>query len=123
MSTEELLKLIAQTIFDKGGSNIYGINVKEISTLTEYLLIAEGNVDRHVIALAKAIIQEASKNNEPPLITEGLQDGDWVVVDFGEIVVHIFLSEVRQKYSLEELWEKGNIVHLDIKLPERKATT
>lgn len=123
MSTEELLKLIAQTIFDKGGSNIYGINVKEISTLTEYLIIAEGNVDRHVIALAKAIIQEASKNNEPPFITEGLQDGDWVVVDFGEIVVHIFLSEIRQKYSLEELWEKGTIVHLDIKLPERKAST
>lgn len=110
---QSLLDQIAQTIYDKKGANIIALDVREISSLTEYFVIAEGNVERHVGSIARAILHEL-KSSLKCYFHEGLQNGDWVVLDFGHIIVHIFSPDLREKYALEQIWKKGEIVNLNI---------
>jgi ribosome-associated protein len=110
----ETLNLIAQTIYDKKGSNIIALDVKGLSSITDYVLIAEGNVDRHVSSIAKAIIDELKEQDHPLLRAEGLRIGDWVVLDYGEVMVHLFMPGLRERYSLEKLWTESKLVDLEI---------
>lgn len=115
-----VLNSIAQTIFDKKGFNILALDVRGVSTLTDFFLIAEGNVDKHVVALAKAVIEKLKQEGERPLHVEGLDQGDWVVIDDLEIVIHLFKPGLRDKYRLEELWREGKIVDLDFMLAKEE---
>jgi ribosome-associated protein len=110
----EDLNRIAQVIYDKKGFNILVLDVREICTMTDFFIIAEGTVDRHVKALSQAIIDEFAIEKKDPLHIEGQQEGDWVVLDYGDFVIHLFIPELREKYALEELWEKGEIVDVKI---------
>lgn len=112
----EKLQAIAQIIFDKKGFNILALDVKGISSLTDYVLIAEGNVDRHVIALAKEVMEKLEKAGEKPLYVEGLESGDWIVIDYFDFMIHIFMPGLRDKYNLEELFREGKVVDLKLKL-------
>lgn len=118
--TEKFLNSIAQTIFDKNGSNIFALDLRGVTDLADFMIIAEGNVDRHVRALARNVIEAAEAVGEKPFLVEGEKSGDWIVIDFVDIIVHLFIPEVRQRYALEELWSEGKIVDLEIVLPNRK---
>ncbi len=109
-----ILNLIAQTIYDKKGINMLALDVRGISTLTDYAIIAEGNVDRHVIGIAQALIEALKEIGVPIVHCEGLQSGDWVVLDFFNVMVHLFMPGLRDKYRLEDLWREGQIVDLQI---------
>ena len=109
-----MLKSIAQIIYDKKGFNILAIDVQELSSITDFLIIAEGNVDRHVSSIAKAIIDHFDKEGESPLHAEGLKSGDWVVLDYGVVMVHLFMPGLRERYSLERLWEESKLIDIDI---------
>jgi ribosome-associated protein len=111
-----LLDKVAQIIFDKKGANILALDVSRISSLTDYVIIAEGSVDRHVIAIAAAIQEGLKKIGEMPLHVAGMQTGDWVVLDYMHIMVHLFMPGVREKYQLEQLWKEAEIVDLHIEL-------
>lgn len=117
------LNRIAQIIFDKKGLNILGLDVRNVSSLTDYVIIAEGSADRHVIAIGEALIQTLSKEGDKPLYVEGLALGDWVVIDFLDVIVHLFMPGIREKYHLEELWRESQIVDLDIKLSDLSVET
>jgi len=119
-SSRELLNHIAQAIFDKNGINILALDVRETSSITDYLIIAEGNVDRHVIAIGRNIIKAAHDIGADPYIVEGENQGDWLVIDFVDVAVHLFIPEVREKYQLEGLWRDGHIVDLDIIVPKNR---
>lgn len=110
----EILNLIAQVIYDKKGINILALDVQGISSIADYVLIAEGNVDRHVCAIARAVIDELKQKGEHAVHVEGLKTGDWVVIDFAGIMVHLFMPGLREKYSLEKLWGESKIVDLEI---------
>lgn len=112
--TLDLLNVISQAIYDKKGSNIVAIDVRAFSTMTNFCLIAEGNVERHVKAIHTAIVDAMELKGLKPLTLEGLRDGDWIVIDFGEIVVHLLIPELREKYALENLWKQGKIVDVQI---------
>jgi ribosome-associated protein len=116
----KFLDLVAQSIFDKKGFNILALDVRKVSTMADYFIIAEGSVDRHVKALAQEIVARAKETGTRPLHVEGLQDGDWVVVDFGDVVIHLFTPELREKYSIEEVWREGKIVDVSIEIKETK---
>lgn len=111
-----ILNLIAQTIYDKKGSNIFVLDARNFSTLTDYFIIAEGSADRHVQGLCLAIIEAMRTEGIYPLHIEGREMGDWIVIDFFNIVIHLFMPGMREKYSLEELWQKGSIVDVKIKI-------
>src|SRR5689334_11105324 len=106
------LNTIAQIIFDKKGSNILALDVREISTLTDYVVIAEGNIDKHVIAIAQAILERLQQVGLSPVHIEGVKTGDWIVIDYLHMMVHIFMPGLRDKYQLEQLWKEGHIIDL-----------
>lgn len=114
----QTLNLIAQTLFDKKGFNILALDVRGLSTLTDYFIIAEGNVDRHVMALARVVVETLKKEGITPSHIEGMDQGDWVVLDYMEIVIHLFMPGLREKYRLEELWQEGEIVDLELEVPK-----
>lgn len=117
----DVIHALAQAIYDKKGFNILALDVRNVSSVTEYFLIAEGNVERHVQSLAQASIDKLNELGFPIFHVEGDRVGDWVVIDAGNLLVHLFLPELRQKYALEELWHNGTIVDLHIQLDEHKA--
>jgi ribosome-associated protein len=116
---QNILNTIAQAIYDKKGINILALDVSGISTLTDYVLIAEGNVDKHVIAISKAILDTLLEMGIRAFSTEGIKSGDWVVLDFFHIMVHLFMPGLRDKYQLEELWRDGRIIDLQIHLDKK----
>lgn len=117
----EILNVIAQSIFDKKGFNILALDVRPICTMTEYFVIAEGTVDRHVRAIGMFIIEKLKEKGIVPLHVEGEQIGDWLVIDYGYIVIHLFMPELRGKYSLEELWHDGKIIDVKIEMSSLKG--
>ncbi len=110
----KLLETICQIIFDKNGFNILTLDVREISTMTDFFIIAEGNVDKHVQAIAKAICKHLEQEDLGPYHIEGYQEGDWIVLDALYVVIHLFTGELRSHYALEELWNKADIVDVPI---------
>lgn len=110
----DALNAIAQVIYDKKGFNILALDVQGLSSITDFLLIAEGNVDRHVSSIARAILDELEEKGEKALHVEGVKTGDWAVLDYGEVMVHIFSPNLRERYSLERLWSESKIVDLEI---------
>ncbi|MBQ8498584.1 ribosome silencing factor [Chlamydia sp.] len=108
-----LLKVIVKAIDNKKGRNPVVLDVKKISQLTDYFVFVEGNVGVHVKAVADTIIEELKKLKVYPLNVEGLSHSDWVVIDYGFIVIHLFVSSVREQYCLEELWKDGVIITSD----------
>ena len=113
-SSIETLNKIAQIIYDKKGFNILAIDVRGLSSLTDYIIIAEGNVDRHVASIARGIERELREIGERPVHVEGLETGDWVVLDYVDIMVHIFSPGLRERFSLERLWKMSKLVDLTI---------
>jgi len=109
-----VLHLMAQTLFDKKGMNILALDIHEVSDVADYFLIAEGNVDQHVMAMAHAIIDQLKQEEIRPLHLEGLQTGDWVVLDYHDVIVHLFKPGMREKYALEELWRESKVIDLEI---------
>lgn len=119
--TPDILNTVSQTLFDKKGFNILVLDVLGISTMTDYFVIVEGTSDRHVRALGQTVMNTLSSQGLKPLHTEGDKVGDWLVMDYGEFVVHIFMPGLREKYSLETLWRDGKIV--DVKIDIATKTT
>lgn len=115
------LNAVGQAIFDKKGSNILALDVRGISTLTDFVVIAEGNVDKHVSAIARAVIDNLEKLGQKPLWVEGLKTGDWVVIDYLNLMVHLFMPGLRDKYQLEQLWREGHVVDLQIDVSPKSS--
>lgn len=114
--SRDYLEEAAQIIFDKDGQNIIGIDVREFSNMTEYFLVAEGQVERQVQAMARHVLHTLGNHNVFPLHQEGQKSGDWIVLDYGDFVIHLMCEEMREKYRLEEIWKAGKIVDLKLKV-------
>lgn len=116
MKTKDLIELneLAQVIYDKKGSTIIAIDVRAVSSLTEYFIIAEGNVERHITAIAQSIISHQKEKGKTLYHLEGLNNSDWIVLDYGYIIIHLFHPDLREKYALESLWKEGKLVDLKI---------
>jgi ribosome-associated protein len=108
------IQQIAQAIYDKKGTNVIAIDVRGVSSITDYIIIADGNVDRHVSALATEVQHIMRNAGEKPVHIEGQQVGDWVVLDYFQVVIHLLLPDMRQKYQLERLWPEGKVIDLDL---------
>jgi ribosome-associated protein len=110
------LHAVAQAIYDKKGSDILCFDVKSISGISDYVIIASGNVDKHVKALAREVEEKMRLMGEKPTYAEGYEDGRWIVLDFIGLIVHILLPDTREFYNLEALWKGGKIVDLNIEV-------
>lgn len=100
----ELNQIITQALEDVKGKNIVQMDVRELSDVMDTLVIASGTSSRHVKSLANNVVEDAKHQGHQPLGVEGADTGDWVLVDFGDIVVHVMQEETRGFYDLEKLW-------------------
>ena len=105
-----LKSLVTEALEDLKGVNIVSMDVHAMTTITDTMIIASGTSDRHVRALAENVVEAAKKKKHPPLGVEGSNEGEWVLVDLGELVVHVMLPRVRDFYNLEKLWDSGGNV-------------
>lgn len=110
------LDKIAQAIYDKKGMNILVLDVQGVSSMTDYFIIAEGTVDRHVKALANAVIDALKEEKINPYHVDGMKEADWIVLDYADFIVHLFVPELREKYALETLWKEAVVVDVKIDL-------
>ncbi|MFN2189550.1 MAG: ribosome silencing factor [Candidatus Promineifilaceae bacterium] len=102
---------MVDTILDKKGGDVLLLDIREEAIFTDYFLICNGENDRQLKALADGIAEDAKKKaNLLPWGTEGEPTSGWVLLDFGELIVHLFSPRMRAFYNLEELWSSGHIV-------------
>lgn len=104
MSLDELKKLVITALEDLKAHDIKVLDVRGISNVTDLMIIASGNSDRQVKAIASNVLEDAKKHGHPPTGVEGEQAGEWALVDLGDIVVHVMLPTTRDFYNLEKLW-------------------
>jgi ribosome-associated protein len=103
MSTE-IDQIIVEALEDLKGQEIKSVDVTELSDVMDTLIIASGTSNRHVKSLASNVVQDAKAKGFQPLGVEGVEGGEWVLVDFGDTVVHVMLPSTRDFYDLERLW-------------------
>ncbi|AUR53152.1 ribosome silencing factor [Aquella oligotrophica] len=104
MSIEEIAKIAVNALEDVKGENIVVLDTEELSPLFSRMIVCTGNSNRQVKALANNVTEEFKKNQIEIVGVEGEQGGEWVLVDSGDLVVHIMLPQVRAYYDLESLW-------------------
>ncbi len=106
LSVDELAQLAVDALEELKGNEITVIDVSEMTDVTSRMVIASGTSSRHVRSLAENVALEAKRANEPPLGREGEDSNEWVLVDLGEVVVHVMMPEARDYYNLEKFWEE-----------------
>lgn len=94
----------ARAAIDKKAENVKVLDLTEISGFTDYFVICSGHSDRQVQAIADSVDTEMTKLGHEIVSVEGVQEGRWVLMDYGDVVVHIFLDALREYYDLENLW-------------------
>lgn len=104
MNSKQLAQAIAKIADDKKALDIVVLDLKKLSAFTDYFVICSGASDRQVKTIAGAIEGELKKKDVRVLGVEGYQTGHWVLVDFGDVVAHVFYDDERQYYQLEKLW-------------------
>lgn len=103
----------AQTLFDKKAIAVKAFDIQSVSSSSDYTLIASGTSTRHASSMAENLVKAVKDEfNVYPLSVEGLDEGRWVVVDYGALIIHLFYDFVRQEYRLEDLWKNGTELKL-----------
>jgi ribosome-associated protein len=105
MRTEDLQNLAIKALENVKAIDLVTIDVHEITSITDIMIICTGSSNRHVKSLAESIIKAAKEYQVHYLKTEGEKEGEWIIVDLADVVVHIMLPATRSFYNLEDLWK------------------
>lgn len=106
LSSTALKDLIVEALDDQKALDISVLDVKGLTDITDYMVIATGTSDRHVRAVAENVMEKTREHGEKPIGHEGEDDGEWVLVDFADVIVHVMRLQARELYDLETLWSK-----------------
>lgn len=104
LNPQALLKIAVRVAEDKKAHNLTVLEISKISIIADYFLICTGRSPIHVKSIAREIVAEIAKQTSRHPRSEGLREGRWVLLDYGDLVIHIFVEEERQFYNLERLW-------------------
>lgn len=107
------MRLIVNSLEDDKAIDIVTIELEGKSSIADYLVIASGTSSRHVASIAEHLLEKIKHAHGDSCRTEGLRQGDWVVVDAVDVIVHIFRPEVREFYNLEKLWSVAMPAQID----------
>lgn len=108
--SNEMAKLVYQALDDKKAADIHMINISEISVLGDYFIIAGGENRNQVQAMSDNVSEYLGRAGYECKNVEGYQTADWILQDYGDVVVHIFNKEARRFYDLERIWRDGKMV-------------
>ena len=104
MQAENLETLVLNALEELKAQDIKKLDVSNMTSITDTMVIASGRSSRHVKAISDAVIEKAKQNSFPVLGVEGQQTAEWILVDLGDLVLHVMQQETRDFYALEKLW-------------------
>ena len=106
MSAEVLKDQIVEALEDRKGRDIKVLDVSSVSDVTDVMVVVSGTSNRHVKALVDQVVDAAKAAGNPPLGVEGRENYQWVLLDLGDVLVHVMQAETREFYDLERLWQE-----------------
>lgn len=115
MRAQSLLRLVHDVLINTKGQQIRVLHVSSVTDITDYMVLVNGTSNRHVLSMADKVIQEMREYRCKPIGVEGEDVGDWVLIDFGDVVLHIMRPQTREFYNLERLWgssDKSSVVEI-----------
>ena len=104
LQAEATRKLALTALEELKAAQVEQLDVRKIASFTDYMIFASGSSRRHVSAIAESVVEAAKAAGQPPVGVEGEDVGEWVLVDLGDVVVHVMLPDIREYYELEKLW-------------------
>lgn len=112
MDTEKLKDTALHALEDMKGQNIVCMDVREYSSFADIMIVATGTSSRHVQSLAEEVVKQVKETGLILPRSEGEDQGEWVLLDLGDVIVHVMQGETRKLYDLESLWSMGNVREL-----------
>jgi ribosome-associated protein len=103
-TVRDLVRLAVRAAESKKAQDVKAIDVRGLSSVTDYMIVCSGSSDTNVRAIAEVVREQLGEKGERPFSVEGLQEGTWVLLDYVDYVIHVFLAETRLYYGIEELW-------------------
>lgn len=120
-TVRDLVRVAVRAAEEKKGRDIRALDVRGISSVTDYMVIATGTSDTNVRAIAEGVREKLAARGERPLSSEGVQDGTWALLDYVHFIVHVFHAEKRLYFGLEELWADAKPVAIAPAKPRTSA--
>ncbi len=118
------MRLAASTLSANKGQDVLILDVRGLSSLWDFFIICSGNSKRHVQALAQHLQEILGQAGVKPLGVEGLEEGNWVLLDYVDVVIHLFIKPLRDFYDLEGLWvDAGRLSEKDLALDQNQEQT
>jgi len=114
MSADQVARTlaIAEAAESRKAEDVVALDVRGIASFTDTFIVATGTSDRHVRSIADAIRSALSESGEEALGVEGYEDGRWILLDYGDLIVHVFQRDTRNLYDLERLWSDAEPIEL-----------
>jgi len=116
MNSKKLCDLVIDALEEVKARDIVKLDVRKLTTVTDYMIVASGTSNRHVKALADTVAEKSKDAGHRPLGIEGENGSEWVLLDLGDALVHVMLPRVREFYNLEKLWSlspSGDMAAID----------
>ena len=108
-ATSRAIELVLASLDDSKAENIVSIDIHKKSSLGDYMVIASGRSNRHVAAVADHLMRALKEAGLGQARVEGLPSADWVLIDAGDVIVHVFRPEVREFYNIEKMWQAPDL--------------
>ena len=105
MNSAQIVKFATHALNEMKAVDLVTLDIQGLTTLADTMIICSGRSSRHVVSLAESVITEAKRNHISYIRMEGHQEGEWVIADLGDVIVHVMLPATREFYNLEDLWE------------------
>ncbi len=108
--SKEMVKLAYEALEEKKGEDIQVIEIMDISVVADYFIIANGSNSSQVDALVDSVKDKLGRSGYEPLRVEGVRSASWILMDYGDVIVHVFSKEDRLFYNLERIWRDGKVI-------------
>ena len=107
MRVSQLRQHIETALADAKALDLTTLDVRKVASFTDYMMIATGTSTRHVVSVADKVVDRLREHGRRPVGLEGKDGGDWVLIDYGDVVVHVMRAPIRDFYQIEKLWSEG----------------
>lgn len=112
LTSKEIVRFTYEALEDKKGTEITILDIAKVSVIADYFIIASGNNRNQVQALADSVQESLGKNQVYPKQIEGYQSANWILMDYGDVIIHVFNEEDRLFYDLERIWRDGQKIEI-----------